>query len=234
QARPGPENQARSICAAWKRKRPCKVATSISMYLQLRPESEDLQFSGRINWHPAAGEVGSSRRSAHQRENLGVRGRARRNFRKVKKIVAIAQPEEIVDASNLILGRMASYVAKKALDGRSMVVINAERAVISGTKERGVARAKLKLKARTLGNLEKSPTQPRKPDGYVRRVIRGMLPWKKTGGKGAFHRVKVYIGTPSEYQDRPATRVADADASRLRVPYITIAQLSGEIGGYPQ
>jgi large subunit ribosomal protein L13 len=152
----------------------------------------------------------------------------------VKKIVTIVQPEEIVDASNLILGRMASYVAKGALDGKSMVVINAERAVISGTKARVVARAKLKLKTRTLGNLEKGPTHPRKPDGYVRRVIRGMLPWKKTGGKDAFHRVKVYIGTPSEYLDRPATRVADADASRLRVPYITIAQLSGEIGGYPQ
>src|SRR5436853_553508 len=110
------------------------------MHLQLRPESEDLQLSSRIKWHPTAGKVGSGRR----------------------------------------------------------------------------------------------PAQPRKPDGYVRRVIRGMLPWKKTGGKDAFHRVKVYIGTPSEYQDRPATRVADADASRLRVPYITIAQLSGEIGGYPQ
>jgi large subunit ribosomal protein L13 len=152
----------------------------------------------------------------------------------VKKRIVVAQPEEIVDASNLILGRMASYVAKKALDGKTMVVINAERAVISGTKERVVARAKLKLKTRTLGNLEKSPTHPRKPDGYVRRVIRGMLPWKKTGGKNAFHRVKVYVGTPSEYQDRPVTKVADANASRLRVPYITVAQLSGEIGGFPQ
>ncbi len=152
----------------------------------------------------------------------------------MKKIVAVAEPEEIVDASNLILGRMASYVAKKALDGKSMVVINAERAVISGTKARVVARAKLKLKTRTLGNLEKSPTHPRKPDGYVRRVIRGMLPWKKSGGKDAFHRVKVYIGTPSEYLDRPLTTVADANASRLRVPYITVAQLSGEIGGFPQ
>jgi len=152
----------------------------------------------------------------------------------MKKTVAVAEPEEIVDASNLILGRMASYVAKKALNGKTVVVINAERAVISGTKERVVARAKLKLKTRTLGNLEKSPTHPRKPDGYVRRVIRGMLPWKKTGGKNAFHRVKVYIGTPIEYQDRPVTSVADANASRLRVPYITVAQLSGEIGGYPQ
>jgi len=152
----------------------------------------------------------------------------------VKKTIVVDEPEEIVDASNLILGRMASYVAKKALDGKRVVVVNAERAVISGTKERVVARAKQKLKTRTLGNLEKSPTHPRKPDGYVRRVIRGMLPWKKTGGKDAFHRVKVYIGTPSEYQDRPATKVADADASRLRVPFITIAQLSGEIGDYPQ
>lgn len=152
----------------------------------------------------------------------------------MKRVVPVAEPEEIVDASNLILGRMASYVAKKALDGKSIVVVNAERAVISGTKERVVARAKLKLKTRTLGNLEKSPTHPRKPDGYVRRVIRGMLPWKKPGGKDAFRRVKVYVGTPSEYQDRPATTVADANASRLRVPYITIAQLSGEIGSFLQ
>src|SRR5207245_3899804 len=126
---------------------------------------------------------------------------------KVKKTVAVTQAEEIVDASNLILGRMASYVAKKALDGKSMVVINAERAVISGTKERVVARAKQKLKTRTLGNLEKSPTHPRKPDGYVRRVIRGMLPWKKPSGKQAFHRVKVYIGTPDEYRDRPGKTI---------------------------
>src|SRR5260370_33184756 len=152
----------------------------------------------------------------------------------MKKIVAVAEPEEIVDASNLILGRMASYVAKKALDGKSMVVINAEGAVICGAKARVVARAKLKLKTRNIGNLDKGPTHPRKPDGYVRRVIRGMLPWKKSGGKDAFHRVKVYIGTPSEYLDRPATTVADANASRLRVPYITVAQLSGELAGYPQ
>src|SRR5437660_10555613 len=78
---------------------------------------------------------------------------------------------------------MASYVAKKALDGKSMVVINAERAVISGTKERVVARAKLKLKTRTLGNLEKSPTHPRKPDGYVRRVIRECYLGKKQEAK---------------------------------------------------
>jgi large subunit ribosomal protein L13 len=148
-----------------------------------------------------------------------------------------AQPNEaveIIDASNLILGRMASYVAKKALTGNQVVVLNAERAVISGTKERVVARAKQKLKTRTLGNLEKSPTHPRQPDGYVRRVIRGMLPWKKPSGKQAFHRVRVYIGTPDEFRDKPGTKIIDADASKLRVPYITVAKLSEEIGGFTQ
>jgi large subunit ribosomal protein L13 len=127
---------------------------------------------------------------------------------------------------------MASYVAKQALDGNRIVVLNAERAIISGTKQRVVARAKQKLKTRTLGNQEKSPTHPRRPDTYVRRVIRGMLPWKKTGGKEAFRRVKVYVGTPSEYQDKPSAKITGADASKLKVPYISVAQLSQEIGGY--
>ena len=150
----------------------------------------------------------------------------------MKPAKASTEIEEIVDASNLILGRMASYVAKQALDGNRIVVLNAERAIISGTKERVVARAKQKLKTRTLGNLEKSPTHPRRPDTYVRRVIRGMLPWKKSGGKEAFRRVKVYVGTPSEYDEKPSVKVRGADASKLRVPYISVAQLSQEIGGY--
>src|SRR5437667_10684596 len=113
----------------------------------------------------------------------------------MKKPESLPQSEEIVDASNLILGRMASYVAKKALEGNRIVVLNAERAVISGTRERVVARGKQKLTTRTVGNLEKSRTHPRKPAGYVRRGIGGMLPWATPSGKEGCHRVKVYVGT---------------------------------------
>jgi large subunit ribosomal protein L13 len=140
--------------------------------------------------------------------------------------------ERFVDASNQILGRVATYVAKQALDGHKVIVLNAERAVISGTKARVVARAKWKLRTRTLGNLSKGPTHPRRPDTYVRRTIRGMLPWKNPSGKEAFHRIHVYIGTPEEYQGKEIVKLDDADASRLRVPYISVAQLSQEIGGH--
>ena len=148
-----------------------------------------------------------------------------------KPAPSIEAPEEVVDASNLILGRLASYVAKKALDGNRMVVVNAEKAIISGTKARVVARAKTKLKTRTLASQDKAPTHPRRPDTYVRRVIRGMLPWKKPRGKMAFHRVMVHIGIPPDYTGKPLTRPLGADASKLRVPYISVHQLSEEIGG---
>ncbi len=136
-----------------------------------------------------------------------------------------------MDATNLILGRMATYVAKGALEGKRMIVVNAERAVISGTKERVVARAKTKLRTRTLASQDKAPVHPRRPDTYVRRVIRGMLPWKKPHGKAAFHRVKVYVGTPTDYQGKPVIHPSFAEASKLRVPYISVQQLAEEIGG---
>lgn len=146
---------------------------------------------------------------------------------------APVQSEEVVDASNMILGRLASYVAKQALGGKRMVVVNAEKAVISGTKERVVARAKTKLRTRTLASQEKAPTHPRRPDTYVRRVIRGMLPWKRPRGKQAFHRVRVHIGIPPDYDGKPLLRPGHADASKLRVPYVSVQQLAEEIGGVP-
>src|SRR2546422_7875483 len=112
-----------------------------------------------------------------------------------------------------------------------MCALNAERAILSGTKARIVVRAKTKLKTRTLGNQEKAPTHPRRPGNYVRRVIRGMLPWKKSHGKEAFHRVVVYIGIPKEYEGKTYNTISHANASKLRVPFITVAQLAEEIGG---
>lgn len=150
-----------------------------------------------------------------------------------KQTATRAQQDEVVDATNLILGRLASYVAKQALDGKHVVVVNAEKAVISGTKQRVVARAKTKLQTRTLASQEKAPTHPRRPDTYVRRVIRGMLPWKKPKGKQAFQRVRVHMGIPTDYNGRQFLRPDHADASKLRVPYITVQQLAEEIGGVP-
>ena len=124
---------------------------------------------------------------------------------------------------------MASYAAKNALSGNMVVVLNAEKAVISGRKSNIVEEAMRRLKTRTLANQTTAPMHQRRPDLYFRRVVRGMLPWKKAKGKAAFHRVFVFMGVPEEYSKKKATRVPGADASKLRTVYMTLEDLAREI-----
>ena len=144
----------------------------------------------------------------------------------------IFMPKELVlDAKNQILGRFASYVAKQAIEGNRVVVLNAEKAVISGRRSSIVEKAKRRLETRTLGTQSHAPVHQRRPDLYLRRVVRGMLPWDKPKGRAAFHRVWVFMGIPEEYAGKDATRVPKADASRLVSPYVTLEDLAKEIGG---
>ena len=41
----------------------------------------------------------------------------------------------IIDATNATFGRLASYAAKQALQGNDIVILNSEKAIISGRKE---------------------------------------------------------------------------------------------------
>lgn len=104
----------------------------------------------------------------------------------------------IIDAKNSILGRLASKVAKRALLGESIIIINAEKALLSG-KRKNILDDELKeLKIRNIGNPLKGPFYQRRPDRYVRRVIKRMLPMEKKKGREAFKRIMVYYGIPKE------------------------------------
>ena len=41
----------------------------------------------------------------------------------------------IIDAENLVLGRLASFVAKQALLGENIDIINCEKAIVLGDKK---------------------------------------------------------------------------------------------------
>lgn len=137
----------------------------------------------------------------------------------------------IIDAANLVLGRVASVAAKRALSGDRVVVVNVEKAVITGRRLGIVDEARRFLRTRTHGSQEKAPKHPRRPDTYARRVMRGMLPWKKPKGKAAFRRIRVHMGVPGEYSSKLMHRIEHAKASRLRCTYVTLEELSQEIGG---
>jgi large subunit ribosomal protein L13 len=137
----------------------------------------------------------------------------------------------IVDAKGLILGRMASIVAKRLLQGETIIVLNAEKAAISGKRLSLVKGAKTFLE---VGHPRKGPYHPRRPDKIVRRTIRGMLPRKKPKGQQAYKRLKVYLGAPLEFNDKEIQTLVEASAEKLKSPYITVGELAKEIGWTPE
>lgn len=122
----------------------------------------------------------------------------------------------VVDASNLILGRLASHVAKMLLNGERVVIVNAEKAVVSGSRQNIVEEYReYVLAKRRLKNPTKGPKKIRRPDLLVKRVIRGMLPYKRARGREAYKRLRVYVGVPEEFANYPKIRFEDADVSKL-------------------
>jgi len=46
----------------------------------------------------------------------------------------------IIDGEGHVLGRLASVVSKKLLEGENVVILNSEKVLISGSKERANAK----------------------------------------------------------------------------------------------
>ena len=133
----------------------------------------------------------------------------------------------IIDAKGLILGRMASIIAKRLLQGESVIVLNAEKTAISGKRLQIVKEAKTFLE---VGHPRKGPFHQRRPDRIVRRTIRGMLPRQKPKGLQAFKRLRVYLGAPLEFEDKKIQTILEASTDKLKSPYITVGELAKEIG----
>ncbi|KKK46445.1 hypothetical protein LCGC14_0575060 [marine sediment metagenome] len=144
---------------------------------------------------------------------------------------------QVVDATNKILGRFCSQIAKKALLGDYIVVINAKDAIISGSKRNIHEQFLAKLNISTATNPLRGPFHERRPDTFMRRVIKQMLPRKKIRGKEALKRVHVFISDIPErfkikYQKLKHTEVYNADKKRLSYynKFITLENLCLRIG----
>ena len=145
---------------------------------------------------------------------------------------------KLYDATNKILGRFCSQIAKKLLLGEYIIIINAKDAIISGTKRDIHERHLAKLNISTATNPRRGPFHERRPDTFMRRVIKQMLPRKKLRGKEALKRVHVYItGIPERFKNRyqnlvPTNEIFDADKQRLSFynKYITLDNLCQRIG----
>ncbi len=136
-------------------------------------------------------------------------------------------PVTLVNAEDQIIGRMCSKVAKLLLNGEEVVILNAEKAVFSGKKKNKISEAKEFL---DVGAPERGPFHYRRPDRYLRKTVRGMVPFKQPKGKSAYKRLKVFMGIPEEYKNKNMISFDDAQVANLKGPHFTLAELAKEIG----
>ena len=134
----------------------------------------------------------------------------------------------VVDAGDCILGRVASGVAERALDGERIAVVNAEGAVVTGSTEdvMGVYQKRAEIGS------DRGPYYPKRPDRIFKRAIRGMLPYKKRRGREAFDRVRVYLGNPYEDDDDHEAVVLDGTSlDRLsNTTFTSLGDVSANLG----
>lgn len=135
----------------------------------------------------------------------------------------------IIDASNQIVGRMATRVAKLALMGETIDIVNAEKAIITGRKEAVYQKYK---RFSDMGHHVKGPFIHRSPDKFLRRIIRGMLPYKQPKGKDAYDRIKCHKSVPENMQGKSFESFKEASGNRLTtLNYVSVGQVCKHLGG---
>ncbi len=135
----------------------------------------------------------------------------------------------IIDANNLILGRLGTFVAKKALLGEKIDIVNSENCVITGNRHKIFKDYDRRLK---MGTPSKGPFVYRIPDRFVKRTIRGMLPYKKERGRKAFENIKCHIGVPDKLKNQKFDTIKNANIEKVpNLKYVKVKDICLHIGG---
>ena len=143
--------------------------------------------------------------------------------------------EIIIDAANMVMGRLSSIVAKELLNGNRVVVVNVNKLVITGSNKKSILEPFFKkLRVRSNVNPRRhGPFIARSPEGIFKRVIRGMLPRKKAKGKEAYKRLMVYRDVPNNINMSSIKVYEMARYKESSYPYMYLEEISRLIGWIP-
>jgi large subunit ribosomal protein L13 len=139
------------------------------------------------------------------------------------------EPATVIDAKDLIVGRLCSHVAKRSLLGEKINIINIDLSIITGTPEQIYARYRQK---RERGRPTKGPFLGRSAQDLFKRSLKRMLPFKTARGQEAIGRIKVYKGIPARFKDNKTETLASANVNKVpNLKYIRLQELTKHLGG---
>jgi large subunit ribosomal protein L13 len=134
----------------------------------------------------------------------------------------------VINGENLVVGRVATLIAKKALLGETVRVVNCEKMFITGSRKYLEDEA---YRKRQQGTWSKGPFFYRQPDRFVRRIIRGMLPHKTARGMSAYKRVLCYIGMPEEFKNEKPLTFENASIKNIpNLKYSSVKDICKSMG----
>lgn len=139
----------------------------------------------------------------------------------------------VVDGKGHLMGRLASKLAKEAMNGQEVVVVRCEELFISGKRSRNRFLFQSYLKKRTNTNPKHGPFHFRAPSKVIEKAMRGMLRRKTKRGEAAMARVKFYEGVPPAFGKTKKMLVPEALAvTHLRpsAKKTRLGDLSAEMG----
>lgn len=143
------------------------------------------------------------------------------------------QPKQqtvVVDATNCIAGRVCSHVSKLLLQGNKVTIVNAEKAMLSGNRYKTIELYKEHLEINSVTNPIHGPFHPRRPDTMLTKMVRGMVPKRKTSGIEAHKRLRVYIGVPQEIKNTKMESFNDSKITKPESYYISVGDVAKQIG----
>jgi large subunit ribosomal protein L13 len=132
----------------------------------------------------------------------------------------------VVDADGMVVGRLSTFIAKRLLKGEEIVIVNAQNAIISGSRDAIIEEFHARVRR---GSTRKGPYYPRMPDRILRRAVRGMLPYQRSRGKKAYQNLRVFIGVPDEYSKNKAETIPNARKPGLHA-YMKLGDISKVLG----
>ncbi|MCX6800962.1 MAG: 50S ribosomal protein L13 [Candidatus Diapherotrites archaeon] len=136
----------------------------------------------------------------------------------------------LVDANGRIAGRLSTRIAKALINGEKVILINAEGALIIGTKEDILEKFRRKIDASVKSNPDYGPKYDRIPSRMLKKMVKGMLPNKSRTVERLLKNLKVYNAVPKEMKDKKFDDVG-AEKYDERHDFMTLKEIACMFGG---
>ncbi len=136
----------------------------------------------------------------------------------------------LVNAEGLVAGRMASKIAKRAINGETIIIVNAEKVILVGTRQAVMKKFQQRVDAAVKSNPLYGPKYDRVPSKILQKMIRGMLPNKSRTRERLLKQIKIFNSVPEKIKLEEAEKMDEIKCNEKH-DFMTMEEVAKLLGG---